>query len=439
MPETLSHKQLDANRRNALKSTGPTTAQGKARSRRNALKHGLLAEEVLITDGDGAETRADFDSLLADLHEELQPHGVIEEMLVERVATCYWRLRRAQRYEVGAIRETLDECNRPEDDPDRESAEDVQQRLDDAVRSLAEQRRLAGSLQEGRLPQSLLAPDNSILTDPDAFRLLLPALDHLAADRNLSAYQPPQPPTHTDLFLSSLVPAEPPDTLESREAHARHTFLDQLDRAGLTGPDLHQALTEAQRNVIDDRTAEIARLQRELKSAQRYDRLRQSRRTLVGSLPAEQSLIKLVRYETMLDRQLHRALTELRRRQSARSPAPPRHSPSEGCPTPHLPACSTDTEPPTPGPADSPIARQVLYRAGPTCGVPAHSECGPPGRENPTCNAKRAVLPNEAIFPTRREPFYETSQIPTRRGTHSLTCHGRLGHPSPRRSPQSPT
>ena len=150
MPATLSQKQLDANRRNAQKSTGPTTAPGKASSRRNALKHGLLAEEVLILDGDGAETRADFDSLLADLYNELQPRGVIEETLVERVATCYWRLRRAQRYEVGAIRETLDECHRPEYDPDFESAEDVQEHLDHALRRLAEQRKLAGSLKEGQ-------------------------------------------------------------------------------------------------------------------------------------------------------------------------------------------------------------------------------------------------------------------------------------------------
>ena len=60
----------------------------------------------------------------------------------------------------------------------------------------------------------------------------------------------------------------------------------------------------------------------------------------------------------------------------------------------------------------------------------------PPGRENPTCNAKRAVLRNEPIFPTQREPFYETSQIPTPRGTHLLRCHGRLAHTGPRRRPR---
>lgn len=88
MSKRVTEQQLEANRRNAAKSTGPRTAEGKHRSSRNALKHGLLAREVVILDGDGAETEADFDALLADLSDELRPRGVIEETLVERIATC---------------------------------------------------------------------------------------------------------------------------------------------------------------------------------------------------------------------------------------------------------------------------------------------------------------------------------------------------------------
>jgi len=113
MKHPVSDKKRAANKRNAQSSTGPKTSSGKARSSRNALKHGLLAKDVVIDTPGTTENRADFDALLADLLAELQPQGIIEETLVERIATCYWRLRRAQRFEVGAIRgalETPDPC-----------------------------------------------------------------------------------------------------------------------------------------------------------------------------------------------------------------------------------------------------------------------------------------------------------------------------------------
>ena len=51
----VSQKKLDANRKNARLSTGPKTKEGKRHSRRNALKHGILANKLLIKDGLGAE------------------------------------------------------------------------------------------------------------------------------------------------------------------------------------------------------------------------------------------------------------------------------------------------------------------------------------------------------------------------------------------------
>ena len=48
MKKTMSLKQVAANRRNAQKSTGPKTANGKAVSKLNALKHGLLAQTVVV-------------------------------------------------------------------------------------------------------------------------------------------------------------------------------------------------------------------------------------------------------------------------------------------------------------------------------------------------------------------------------------------------------
>src|SRR3990172_3062800 len=95
----VSLRKLEANRKNALRSTGPRTPQGKNTVRWNALKHGLLAKEIVIPAGAGRENAADFHNLLAQLRAHLAPAGVLEEVLVEKIAVCYWRLRRVLRAE----------------------------------------------------------------------------------------------------------------------------------------------------------------------------------------------------------------------------------------------------------------------------------------------------------------------------------------------------
>ena len=85
-----SDKQLIANRANAMRSTGPKTAAGKALSRMNAHKHGLTAETIIIGDED---PRA-FDSCGQSLRRNGNPRPGIESELVERMAVHMWRMRR---------------------------------------------------------------------------------------------------------------------------------------------------------------------------------------------------------------------------------------------------------------------------------------------------------------------------------------------------------
>ena len=92
-----SNLQIEANRRNARRSTGPRTAQGRRVSSMNALKHGLTAQHVTVFD----ENEADFRRFHRQLVRVLRPHGAMEAQLAERAVICAWRLRRVYRIETG--------------------------------------------------------------------------------------------------------------------------------------------------------------------------------------------------------------------------------------------------------------------------------------------------------------------------------------------------
>jgi hypothetical protein len=95
-------KQVEANRRNAKKSTGPKTAEGKARSAQNAIKHGLLSRQAVLADEDGEA----FAEMRRNLHEDFRPESQLEVLLVNRLAAQQWRLARIPALEA-ELMETL--------------------------------------------------------------------------------------------------------------------------------------------------------------------------------------------------------------------------------------------------------------------------------------------------------------------------------------------
>ncbi len=109
MKNTLSVNRIEANRMNALKSTGPKSAEGKAVSRMNGLKHGILAREVVLRSRVDGERGREFQALQRLYWEHLAPVGPLEEMLVERIVTAYWRLHRVVIAERGEILCSLEE------------------------------------------------------------------------------------------------------------------------------------------------------------------------------------------------------------------------------------------------------------------------------------------------------------------------------------------
>ncbi len=104
-----SDAQNKANRANAMRSTGPRTDEGKAASKLNALKHGILAKDVVLPNEDEVE----FARLKDSLYTELQPVGELEALQADLTAGYAWRLRRVMNIEKGIfMREVYDKIAR---------------------------------------------------------------------------------------------------------------------------------------------------------------------------------------------------------------------------------------------------------------------------------------------------------------------------------------
>ncbi len=95
--------KIIANRRNAQKSTGPRTRAGKAAISQNAVKHGLLARQAVIS----SERREDFDIHRDRIISDMVPESPMESILADRIVVLSWRLIR-----IGCIQaQTIDAMN----------------------------------------------------------------------------------------------------------------------------------------------------------------------------------------------------------------------------------------------------------------------------------------------------------------------------------------
>lgn len=94
-PLPLTPRRLAANRRNAARSTGPRTPQGKARVARNAIKHGFFVAQERWS----SSQQRDFETLLDGLRDDFRPHSILEESCVRTMAASYVRMASVLRYE----------------------------------------------------------------------------------------------------------------------------------------------------------------------------------------------------------------------------------------------------------------------------------------------------------------------------------------------------
>jgi hypothetical protein len=119
-----SDARIRANQRNAAHSTGPRTAEGKAVSRGNALKHGLTGEGIALSNEDAVEVERRFVAFQA----EMKPSGELGRALVQRVAMLSVRLDRSVTQETAALSDRVRQAEADFEAPeglDDESAEQL--------------------------------------------------------------------------------------------------------------------------------------------------------------------------------------------------------------------------------------------------------------------------------------------------------------------------
>jgi len=263
---TVSERKLKANRENAKKSTGPKTPRGKALSRRNALKHGLFATQ--ITDFEAlSEDPNKYLELLKGLWNQYQPIGKAEAIEVERIAICFWRLRRAWRYENAAnlaarrdfVRAELDEQEAYCKERDKEE-EAILLLLQEAKKEIQEKGEISQELK-----QRIVA--------------LVPPFESLWKVQNQAA-------------LVQVFRVNPPRILKKLSLEQRSRLLAM------------QTVT----NVIS---------QFEELADRRYINVEEAARGK-HAIPNSEVLDRLLRYETTIDRALNRALERLERLQRRR-------------------------------------------------------------------------------------------------------------------------
>ena len=105
--------QIQANRLNAMKSSGPRSNEGKAASRFNALKHGIDAKSLTIPGEDPAE----LETLALDYHRQLRPDGPLEAFFVGTIVKADWDRRRYARIEAQIMRVQLAALEEPTETP----------------------------------------------------------------------------------------------------------------------------------------------------------------------------------------------------------------------------------------------------------------------------------------------------------------------------------
>ena len=297
----MSEKQAQANRRNALKSTGPKTPTGKALASMNALKHGLRASSLAVP---VLEAVADWDAHLSQTVRALSPVGYLENVLAERAASILWRLARVVRYESLVIASSMDNA---EDlrDAERDAGgfgsrpPDLQELKDKVDQAQENAETFAGPLQ---------AKTSSKVDAGTAWGIVGEA----AKSSGVELWEEVVP--GSDNWTSTIDLSEVPDEVEVDEwpgwtaGYLREILGRVAKKAGLSQGELVESLTAHLKDDLQEAKETLEKAARDLETWRK-----------THLLPDEGTLDKVGRYETTLERSLYRTIHELQRLQAARA------------------------------------------------------------------------------------------------------------------------
>jgi hypothetical protein len=118
-------KRVEANRNNAKKSTGPKTSEGKARSRLNAMKHGLTAKTLVLPGEEAEALQARIEAWKADM----KPASDLQDYLVERAVIASWQLDRCDRVIAARLAALVRFGQSDRDNAEADEVEDQARRL----------------------------------------------------------------------------------------------------------------------------------------------------------------------------------------------------------------------------------------------------------------------------------------------------------------------
>ena len=293
-----SPARLLANRANAQRSKGPVTPEGKARSRANAVKHGLTGAGIALPTEDAAEVERRFTAM----ERELKPEGELGSYLVRRVAGLSVRVERSVRHES---KMTADRVRRALDDYDEKRAAEVEEAF-------------------GRLATDPAASARKLLRTPEGVVRMIEAW--LGIKDDLGRKQPTRPfALHLQMAenLNGRRPGDLPISRSEALCHAmslNFKFLGERDGAGLD----EMARREWAKGQMVERIDEEVEALRELLETFDLDEITRDRAESADRAlfdPSKEGILAR-RYEAAAERALYKALDQLKQAKPDQVPDP---------------------------------------------------------------------------------------------------------------------